>query len=429
MSTSKAGHKHQVVVIGAGAAGTSVAASLLRQRPGLDVAIIEPSDVHYYQPAFTLVGGGAYSLAKTARPQASTLPKKARWIRAAATKLDPDNNQVQLSDGREIGYDILVVAPGLKLDWDKVDGLRDTLGRNGVCSNYEPSLAEYTWECIRTFKGGKALFTQPPAPIKCAGAPQKIAYLAADYLRKNQLANRSEVKFYAAAGALFSVPEFVAPLNQVARRYNIGVFLNHNLISVDGDKREATFRFTDSDGGTRDTTESFDILHVTPPQCAPDFVKNSPLANADGWVDVDQHSLQHVRYGNVFSLGDCSSLPTSKTAAAIRKQSPVAAANILALLAATAPEAKYDGYTSCPVVTGYGKVMLAEFIYGGKVTPTLPLSPYKESRFYWQVKKRFLPPFYFDYMLKGKERDIAHKPLPPKNKLTAGDGQPATRHS
>src|SRR5690554_4087806 len=129
---------HTVVVIGAGAAGTSVAASLLRQRPGLDVAIVEPSDVHYYQPAFTLVGGGAYSLAKTARPQASTLPKKARWIRAAATKLDPDNNQVQLSDGREIGYDILVVAPGLKLDWDKVDGLRDTLGRNGVCSNYEP---------------------------------------------------------------------------------------------------------------------------------------------------------------------------------------------------------------------------------------------------------------------------------------------------
>jgi sulfide:quinone oxidoreductase len=427
MSTAKAGHKHQVVVIGAGAAGTSVAASLLRQSPELDIAIVEPSDVHYYQPAFTLVGGGAYSLAKAARPQASTLPEKARWIRAAATKLDPDNNQIQLSDGRNLAYDILVVTPGLKLDWDKVTGLRETLGRNGVCSNYDPSLAEYTWECIRTFKGGKALFTQPPAPIKCAGAPQKIAYLAADYLRRHQLANRSEVKFYSAAGALFSVPEFVPPLNQVAQNYNIGVLLNHNLIAVDGDKREATFRFTDSDGETRDVTETFDLLHVTPPQCAPDFVKDSPLANAGGWVDVDQHSLQHVRYANVFSLGDCSSLPTSKTAAAIRKQSPVAAANILARLSDTKPAAEYDGYTSCPVVTGYGKVMLAEFVYGGTVTPTLPLSPFKESRFYWQVKKRFLPPFYFDYMLKGKERDIAHKPLKSKGKSSVGEGQSVAR--
>lgn len=402
---------HQVVVIGAGAAGTSVAASLLRQRPDLDVAIIEPNDIHYYQPAFTLVGGGAYSLAKTARPQAQTLPKNARWVRAAVTSITPDTNTLVLSDNRQLRYDILVVTPGLKLDWGKVEGLEETLGRNGVCSNYDPALSEYTWQCLQQFQGGKALFTQPPAPIKCAGAPQKIAYLAADYLRKKGLANSSDLKFYAAGGALFSVPDFVPLLTQVAKRYNIGLLMNHNLIAVNGDKREATFRFTNSAGDTTEVTESFDFLHVTPPQCAPDFVSNSPLANADGWVEVDQNSLQHVRYDNVFSLGDASSLPTSKTAAAIRKQSPVASANILAKLSGRNLNANYDGYTSCPVVTGYGRVMLAEFIYGGKVTPTLPLSPFKESRFYWQVKKRFLPPFYFDYMLKGKERDIAHKPL------------------
>lgn len=402
---------HQVVVIGAGAAGTSVAASLLRQRPDLDVAIIEPNDIHYYQPAFTLVGGGAYSLAKTARPQAQTLPKNARWVRAAVTGIKPDTNTLVLSDNRQLQYDILVVTPGLKLDWGKVEGLEETLGRNGVCSNYDPALSEYTWQCLQQFQGGKALFTQPPAPIKCAGAPQKIAYLAADYLRKKGLANSSDLKFYAAGGALFSVPDFVPLLTQVAKRYNIGLLMNHNLIAVNGDKREATFRFTNSAGDTTEVTESFDFLHVTPPQCAPDFVSNSPLANADGWVEVDQNSLQHVRYDNVFSLGDASSLPTSKTAAAIRKQSPVASANILAKLSGRNLNANYDGYTSCPVVTGYGRVMLAEFIYGGKVTPTLPLSPFKESRFYWQVKKRFLPPFYFDYMLKGKERDIAHKPL------------------
>ncbi|MGO1501044.1 MAG: FAD/NAD(P)-binding oxidoreductase [Marinobacter sp.] len=409
MPQSTSPQTHQVVVIGAGAAGTSVAASLLRQRPGLDVAIVEPSDVHYYQPAFTLVGGGAYSLAKTARPQASTLPEGARWIRAAARELQPKHNRIVLEDGREIAYETLVVTPGLKLDWDKIEGLRETLGRNGVCSNYDPSLAEYTWQCIRQFRGGKAFFTQPPAPIKCAGAPQKIAYLAADYFRKKQISSQSELRFYAAGGALFSVPDFVPYLEKVARGYNIGLLTNHNLIAVNGDKKEATFRFTDSEGEVQEITESFDLLHVTPPQCPQDFVKNSPLANADGWVDVDQHTLQHVRFANVFSLGDSSSLPTSKTAAAVRKQSPVAVTNILAQLAKGQLKASYDGYTSCPIVTGYGKVMLAEFIYGGTVTPTLPLSPFKESAFYWQVKKRALPPFYFDYMLKGREGDIAHK--------------------
>ncbi|PSF07139.1 pyridine nucleotide-disulfide oxidoreductase [Marinobacter fuscus] len=403
--------EHQIVVVGAGAAGTSVAASLLRQQPGLDVAIVEPSDIHYYQPAFTLVGGGAYSLAKTARPQAQTLPTGARWVRAAVADLQPEKNTLTLSDGRTLGYQILVLAPGLKLDWDAVDGLREAIGRNGVCSNYDPSLAEYTWQCLQAFRGGKALFTQPSTPIKCAGAPQKIAYLAADYVRRKWLADNSKLKFYSGGSALFSVADFVPPLTQVAKRYNVALLMNHNLIAVNGARREATFRFTNSAGETTDVTETFDMLHVTPPQCAPDFIRNSSLANEGGWVDVDQHTLQHVRHDNVFSLGDASSLPTSKTAAAIRKQSPVAAANILTRLADKPLEAHYDGYTSCPVVTGYGKVMLAEFIYGGKVTPTLPLSPFKESRFYWQVKKRGLPPFYFDYMLKGKEGDLAHKAI------------------
>lgn len=404
-------HHHQIVVIGAGAAGTSVAASLLRKKPELDVAIIEPNDIHYYQPAFTLVGGGAYSLAKAARPQAQTLPHNARWVRASVKSIEPESNAVTLNDGRVLGYDVLVVAPGLKLNWDGVEGLRETLGRNGVCSNYDPSLAEYTWQCLQEFGGGKALFTQPPAPIKCAGAPQKIAYLAADYLSQKGLGGASELKFFAAAGALFSVPDFVSPLTQVAKRHNIGLLMNHNLVAVDGARKEATFRFTNSQGEMTDIKESFDLLHVTPPQCAPDFLQNSALANDTGWVDVNQHTLQHVRFENVFSLGDASSLPTSKTAAAVRKQSPVAAANVLSYIQGEQLNAQYDGYTSCPVVTGYGKVMLAEFVYGGKVTPTLPLSPFKESRFYWHVKKRVLPPFYFDYMLKGKEGDIAHRPL------------------
>lgn len=403
--------QHQVVIIGGGTAGTTVAASLLRKRPQLDVAVIEPSEVHYYQPALTLVGGGTYKLADTVRAQQATLPKKASWIRQPASSIDPAARQVQLQNGEQIAYEYLVVAPGIQLDWDQIEGLRETLGKNGVCSNYSPDTAEYTWECIDHFSGGKALFTQPPVPFKCAGAPQKIAYLAADQFKKRGLDKRSEVSFFNAGGAMFSVPEFVPYLEQTAARHDINLHFNHKLVAVDGDKKIARFEATDANGETSVVEREFDMLHVTPPQSAPDFIKNSPLVNEAGWVSVDKHTLQHTQYDNIFSLGDVSSLPTSKTAAAIRKQAPVVVKNLLARIEQTALDGRYDGYTSCPVVTGYGKVMLAEFSYDAVVTPTLPLSPFKESRFYWFVKKYFLPPMYWNYMLKGYEADIRHKPL------------------
>ncbi|WP_347330573.1 NAD(P)/FAD-dependent oxidoreductase [Marinimicrobium locisalis] len=402
---------HDIVIIGGGTAGTTVAASLLRQRPQLDVAIIEPEDTHYYQPAFTLVGGGTYKLEDTARPQAQTLPKHATWIHQSVTALHPEQRLVTLTDTTQVHYNALVVAPGIELNWSAIDGLPQALGQGGVCSNYDPALARYTWRCVDRFRGGRALFTQPATPIKCAGAPQKIAYLAAHQWRKRQIEPSASIQFYSGMGALFSVPDFVPHLQNVAVNYGIGVHLTHNLIRVDGEKRIATFAVTDAEGHIQEVEEPYDLLHVTPPQRAPEFVRNSVLANEGGWLKVDPHSLQSPDYPEVFALGDASSLPTSKTAAAVRKQAPVAVKNLLAHLDGKALEARYDGYTSCPVVTAYGKVILAEFTYGAKVTPTLPLSPFRESRFYWVVKKHLLPPFYWRYMLKGKEGDIAHKPL------------------
>lgn len=411
MNTPSNSLSHQVVIVGGGTAGTTVAASLLRQRPELDVAVVEPSEHHYYQPAFTLVGGGTYSLESTHRTQKETLPEKAIWIHAGVASFEPDSNQLTLDDGRQLQYSYLVVAPGIKLDWDRVEGLREALGSNGVCSNYSPETAPYTWECLRQFRGGNAIFTQPPPPLKCAGAPQKIAYLAADHLRRNDLAPESNLQFYSGAGALFSVPDFVPHLQKVMDRYGIGVNLGHDLVAIDAERKVARFATKDANGERKEVEQPYDLLHVTPHQTAPDFVKQSPLANADGWVDVDRNTTQHNQYPNVFSLGDASSLPTSKTAAAVRKQAPVTVRNLLAQVDGQALSAQYDGYTSCPLVTGYGKVMLAEFMYDGVVTPTLPLSPFKESWFYWVVKKHLLPPFYWNQMLRGKEPDIAHKPL------------------
>lgn len=402
--------KHDIVIVGGGAAGITVAASLRRRRPDLDIALIEPATEHYYQAAFTLVGGGAYPLERTRRQESKLIPAGVTWIRQAASGFDPDNHCVELADGSRIGYQYLVVCPGLQLDWDRIDGLRETLGSNGVCSNYDPRLAAYTWDCIRDFRGGSALFTQPEMPIKCPGAPQKIAYLAADHFRRHGLLDNADLRFALAGEAIFSVKEFQRPLEQVAARYGIQVDYRTRLVAVDGSAREAVFETVDNDGKTARVTHRFDLLHVTPPQSAPDFVKHSPLANDAGWVDVDHHSLRHNRYSNVFALGDAAATPNSKTAAAVRLQAPVVVHNVLAALEGESMPESYDGYASCPLVTGYGRVILAEFIYGGKVTPSFPFDPRRERRSMWWLKKHFLPLLYWDIMLKGRHWDIPHKP-------------------
>ncbi len=396
---------HQVVIIGGGTAGITVASSIRRHAKYLNVAIIEPADNHYYQPAFTLVGAGAYNLEKTKRSEKSLIPPGVSWIKDAAKSFDPEGNSVVLSSGDTVTYDYLVVCPGLALEWDGVEGLKDALGKDGVCSNYSPDYVEYTWDCIQNLKkGSQALFTQPPMPIKCPGAPQKIAYLAADYLRKKGRAGDCDLHFLTQAPAIFGVPYFARALEKVMSRYGINTHYQTNLVSINGAAKKATFE--DSEGKRQ--VLDYDMLHVTPPQGAPDFIKDSPLAGEGGWISVDKNSLQHTKYANIFSLGDVCSTPNSKTAAAIRKQSPVVVRNILNMIAGKALEEGYDGYASCPLTTSYGKVLLAEFIYGGKVTPTLPLTPNRELAVYWWVKVTGLPLMYWHYMLKGYEWFFGH---------------------
>jgi len=398
-----------VVIVGGGAAGITVAAILRRQRPQLSVALIEPSETHYYQPGWTIVGGGEYRLAKTARSTRSLIPRGVDWIQAAASAFEPQHNSVVLTDGEKIGYQMLVACPGIKNDWDKVAGLKEALGQDGVCSNYSAETVESTWRFINAFKGGVALFTQPPMPIKCPGAPQKIAYLAADRWRQRGMQEQCDVHFMTATPSMFGVPYFAKALVKVVEDYGITPHYTHNLVAVDGDKREATFEVTDADGNKSHTVFQYDLLHVSPPESPPDFVKNSPLANEAGYIEVDQHSMRSTRFDNVFALGDACSTPNSKTAAAVRKQAPVLVANMLAVLDGNEPPQSYDGYASCPLTTSLDKVMLAEFIYGGKVTPTFRMEPNVPRKIWWWGKKTGFPWLYWDIMLKGKHFiDIRH---------------------
>ncbi len=403
---------HQILIVGGGAAGLTVASQLKRARPGLEIAILEPSPDHYYQPGWTLVGAGVFTLEQTRRAEADLIPEGVRWIRAAAAGFDPVAGTVTSSDGETLHYDALVVATGIKLCWDRIKGLPEALGTNGITSNYSKDLVDYTWQTIQAFRGGNAIFTFPDTPIKCAGAPQKIMYLADDVFKGSPAVTAATQVIYATATpGIFAIPTFAEPLRQVVARRGIDPRYQHTLKEVRAASKEAVFAVKDGDT-VREEVLPFGMLHVTPPMAAPDVVATSPLAVAGpgGWVDVDKFTTQHVRHPNVFSLGDVSSLPNSKTAAAVRGQAPVLVANLLAHLDGQPLAARYDGYACCPLITGYGRVIMAEFNYDAQPVPSFPLDPTQERWSMWVVKKDVLPWIYWNRMLKGAPHERRFMP-------------------
>lgn len=397
---------YEVVIVGAGAGGISVAASLKARKSGLKIAVIDPAEIHYYQPGWTMVGGGIFDAQSTAKTMGSLIPKGVHWVKSAVAAFEPANNAVILDGCRVVKYDRLVVCPGLKLDWDKVEGLEDTLGRNGVTSNYRYDLAPYTWQLVQEMKEGRALFTQPPMPIKCAGAPQKAMYLSGDAWFRNGALKDIDIQFMNAGGVLFGVKDYVPALMDYVEKYDATLNFFHNLVAVDGPAKTATFKVAKPDNDPSEVTVEFDMMHVCPPQTAPDFIRVSPLADAAGWVDVDQSTLRHKEFDNIWSLGDVMNAPNAKTAAAARKQAPTVADNIVSDMAGRSAVAQYDGYGSCPLTVERGKIVLAEFGYGGALQPSFPsflLDGTKPSRAAWFLKETLLPPIYWKAMLKGKE--------------------------
>ena len=398
--------KFDIVIVGGGAGGVSVAASLQSRKSSLSIAIIDPADIHYYQPGWTMVGGGVFEASQTAKTMGSLIPRGVKWIKSAVAAFEPQNNAVILDGCRVVKYDRLVVCPGLKLDWSAIEGLEDTLGRNGVTSNYRYDLAPYTWQLVQELKEGRAIFTQPPMPIKCAGAPQKAMYLSGDAWFRNGRLKDIDIQFMNAGGVLFGVKDYVPALEQYIAKYNATCNFFHNLVSVDGEAKKATFQVAKPETDPELVTVEFDMMHVCPPQVAPDFIRISPLADASGWVDVDQATLRHKSFDNVWSLGDVMNAPNAKTAAAARKQAPVVAENIVADIAGRSPIAAYDGYGSCPLTVERGKIVLAEFGYGGVLKPSFPsflVDGTKPTRAAWFLKEKMLPPIYWQAMLKGKE--------------------------
>lgn len=390
---------HSILVVGGGTGGLSVAARLRNLPDPPEVTVLEPSEKHYYQPLWTLVGGGVFDKEITARDEKDYIPYGASWIKDAVAEFDPEHNAVTTKSGQKLTYDQLVVALGIQLDWGKIKGLDGHLGKDGICSNYLYETVDSTWQALRDFKGGNAVFTFPSTPVKCAGAPQKIMYLADDWMRKIGVRDRSKVIFASAGAGIFGVKKYARALQEIVARKGIETHFRRDLVEVRPKSREAVFKHLD---GGEELVLKYEMLHVVPPQSAPDVIKKSPLALEGNWVSVHKHTLQHVKFPNVFSLGDCSSLPTSRTGAAVRKEAPVLAHNLMAFRAGKPLDASYDGYASCPLVTGYGKLIMAEFDYDGNPCESFPFDQSKERYSMYALKAYGLPEMYWNGMLRGR---------------------------
>jgi sulfide:quinone oxidoreductase len=396
--------KFKVLILGAGAGGISMAARLSKKLPSGSIAIVDSAKTHYYQPLWTLVGGGVVRKEETARPQSSLIPSGVEWVQQMVQRVLPKENKVVLDDGRELSYEYLIVATGLKINWESIPGLMGNLGKDGLVSVYDYEGAEKTFHNIESFKGGKAFFIMPPPPIKCAGAPQKIMYIFEDLMRKKGIRDKVEITFVTAGAAMFGIPVFAKALDEIRKEKGINVLFGHKLARVDAANKKATLTYV-QDGQTLEKEIQYDFMHVVPTQSAHAYVVESGLAFTEGdqkgWLAVDKHTLQHLHYPNIFGIGDVTGVPNSKTGAAVRAQAPGLATNVLKVMSGEKPDPFYNGYSSCPLITEIGKVLLAEFGYDGKLLPTFPLDPTIPRRSYWALKRYLLPQLYWHAMLKG----------------------------
>lgn len=389
-----------VLIIGGGSGGISVAARL--QRAGYAVTVVEPSPVHYHQPAFSLVGAGLVSAKSTVRTEASVMPRGVRWIQSSVVGVKPDAKAAILEDGREVSYAALVLATGLQLNWGAIPGLPEAMLTLGVSSNYAFDSAPKTWDMIRDFRGGRAVFTMPSAPFKCPSAAQKIAYLAADYWRQQGLLDKMQITLVLPIPQIYMLPEFSEVLARVADDYGIEVRLQSELVAVDSQRRVITVADLANAGATSELP--YDILHVVPPQRFASWIADSGLAaDAPGGVDVDQYTLRHKRYPEIFAIGDNAGTPNGKTGAAVRKQAPVVAGNVAAALKGKPLTAQYNGYAGCPISVSRNKVFLAEADYSMRPTPTIPfMHDLKPRRLMWLMTRYGLGPLYWELMLRGR---------------------------
>ncbi|MGJ3190005.1 NAD(P)/FAD-dependent oxidoreductase [Paenarthrobacter sp. FR1] len=394
--------QHEVVIIGGGNAGVSLAARLVRYGVK-DIALIEPKDHHFYQPLFSHIAGGRAQVKEAVRSQEAVMPKGVHWIKDKAVGVDANANTVRLASGSTVAYVQLVVCPGLQYRWDDVPGLAEAVHSPYGASHYEFELAPKAWTLLSGLRSGTAIFTMPAGPIKCGGASQKPMYLACDYWKEQGVLDHIRVVMVQPYPTVFGIPEVDRELERKLAEYGIELRTNSELVAVSPGSRKATIR--NNATGTMEEV-SYDVLNAVPPQAAPDWLRATDLpASGDegGFVEVDTQTLRHVRYPNVWSLGDAAATSNSKAGGALRKQTKVLAKNLVSARQGKAPTHRYDGYSVCPFTVSRNTVVFAEFDDQYRPKPTIPMVPtWKESRLSWWVDRDMFPKVYWHLILKGR---------------------------
>ncbi|CAF1270460.1 unnamed protein product [Rotaria sordida] len=393
---------YKLVIIGSGCGGLACASKFAKKLPKDNIAIIDKTEIHTYQPGWTLVGAGLKTAEEVEKPQTQCIPSNTTWIQSNANQVEPEKNHVQLDNGRKITYDYLIVAAGMQVNFNKIKGAIDALDNDPqhVVSIYARKYVTNVYNALNNLRAGNAIFTFPATTIKCPGAPQKIMYLAEDLFRKNNVRDKITVTYNTSLPVIFGVKKYAAALMEVVKKRNIQLNTRLNLVEVRKDSKEAIFENLDQPGTMK--TFKYDLLHIGAPMQPHEFLAKSPLADASGYVDVDKETLQHKKFPNVFAIGDCTNIPTSKTAAAVAGSNDILVRNLSNLMFGNSDKVpKYDGYTSCPLLTSYGKCILAEFIFDGKPLETFPVDQGKERRTAYILKKDIMPSLYWNMLIKG----------------------------
>lgn len=400
----------RVVILGGGAAGIAMANRLALRLVGGSITVVEPREQHHYQPGWTLVASGVWEAQRTLRANADFRPAGIDWVKGPAVEVDAENRRVTLADASTLGYDILVVATGLQLNYHQIDGMSpELIGNHGIGSVYASlEAATRTRDAIDGWLakgGGQGLFTTPPTAIKCAGAPIKMTFTTLSRIKATGSRSDFALDFFTPSDGMFSQPWISDFLKQRFDREGITRHHGQYLSAIDPGARQA--EFTARDGSTE--VRDYDFIHVVPPMSAPDFIRSSDLVARDApfageWLDTDIHTLQHKRYPEVFGIGDVIGAPINKTAASVKAQAPVVEANIAAFLQGNNLPARHNGYTSCPLITDIGKAMLVEFGYDNEMAflPSFSfIDPKEESWAAWVLKDYLLQPAYYA-MLEGR---------------------------
>ena len=388
---------HDVVIVGGGNAGISLAAKL-RRMGCHDVAIVEPKQVHHYRPLLSYVGGGMATMEDLTRAQTKCIPDGCTWYADHVTAIDPDRSVVHLSAGRELHYNDVAVCPGSRVDWDAITGSEEAVATPAAATNYLPELAEKTWTMLSSLTAGRAVFVISERHVPCAPVGLKPLFMAADHWRRAGRLGDIDIELLVEGARLVNHDDADRELRAAAEDYGVRVRTRATVEAVFAVSQSLRVQTPE---GTDELT--YDALYLAPPHRAPDWVADSDLATpaSDGFVAVDPRTLRHETHPRVWGLGDVATVGTLPSGGALRKQVPVVAHNIAAQRARRTLR-HYDGYSVAPVTTNRRELLLAEFDRDGKPQPTLTTPDLVRPRRSTFVFDRYLEPqIYWHRLLKG----------------------------